>query len=87
MPEIGSLMEQIEKVYTMNKLKANEEVIYRQSWGIKKACGFVKRKGRRGEYTKDSWINLFGFFLDQKCHSIVDRKPLSQCNPVGKTKH
>ena len=62
MPEIGSLMEHIEKAYTMNKLKAIEEMIYRQAWGIKKGCGFVKRKGRRGEFTKDSWINLC-FFL------------------------
>lgn len=47
-------MHQLKLVYGYSNLTGiNEETIYRQAWGIKGACGLVKRKGRRHEFTKD----------------------------------
>lgn len=53
LPEIGPLQKQLNAFYEMNKLTVAPEHVLREAWGIKTACGFVKRKGRRGEVTKD----------------------------------
>lgn len=58
MPEIKPLQTQLKLFYEMNGLKPAEEQIYREAWGIKHACGLVKRKGRRGEPTRDTWLQI-----------------------------
>lgn len=56
LPEMKPLQSQLKAFYEMNGLKPAEEQIYREAWGIKHACGLVKRKGRRGEPTRDTWL-------------------------------
>ena len=57
LPEIKPLTVQLKKVYEMNGLSPTEEHLYRECWGIKSAAGFIKRKGRRGEIPRESWLN------------------------------
>ena len=57
LPEIRPLTVQLKKLYEMNGLSPSEEHLYRECWGIKSACGFVKRKGRRAEISRESWLN------------------------------
>lgn len=59
LPEVKPLTLQLKKVYEMNGLKATEEHLYRECWGIKSACSFIKRKGRRGEIPQESWLNQY----------------------------
>ena len=54
LPEIGSLQQQINLFYNLCNHTVSDEQAYREAWGIKQACGFIKRKGRRGEVTTDT---------------------------------
>eukprot|EP00435_Cladocopium_sp_Y103_P039801 s2451_g10.t1 len=45
LPEVKPLTLQLKKFYEINRMSASEEHLYRECWGIKAACGFVKRKG------------------------------------------
>lgn len=56
LPEVKPLNAQLLKFYEMNKLSVSDEQLLREAWGFKAACGFVKRKGRRGELTKEPWL-------------------------------
>lgn len=48
----------------MQNLACPEEQLYRESWGIKAACGLVKRKGQRKEVSKEPWYNnIAGIFF------------------------
>ena len=74
LPEIVPLMDQLKKVYNFNNLVVTEELTYRQAWGIKGACGLIKRKARRQEFTKDYVLLAycllqcpFQFFVMQPC--------------------
>ena len=58
LPEIGPLMVQIKKAYNLSNLETSEELIYRQAWAVKHGCGLVKRKGQRGELTRETLIYL-----------------------------
>ena len=58
LPEVPALQKQLKLLYAMRNLKASDEQVYRESWGIKAACGFVKRKGKRNEVTREACLNL-----------------------------
>ena len=53
LPEVAPLMTQLKLFYHMNGLAPSNETLYRDAWGLKGACGFIKRKGRRQELTKE----------------------------------
>ncbi|CAK9062716.1 unnamed protein product [Durusdinium trenchii] len=53
LPEVTPLMAQIANFYRMNGLQPADDQVYREAWGLKAACGLVKRKGRRHELSKD----------------------------------
>ena len=61
LPEVKPLTAQLKTFYEWNRLEPSEEHLYRECWGIKAACGFVKRKGRRGEIPKVPWPYVFEF--------------------------
>ena len=77
LPEIKPLMEALNKFYTMLGLQPANEHLYREAWGMKAACGLVKRKGRRQELTKETWLNLTLSTVElvwaQLLYSIVSR--------------
>ena len=56
LPEIKPLQHQLKVFYEMNGLKPSEEHLYREAWGIKQATGFIKRKGRREEIPRETWL-------------------------------
>ena len=56
LPEVKPLVGQLKKFFEMNKLTVPEEHLLREAWGFKAACGFIKRKGRREELTKDPFL-------------------------------
>lgn len=58
LPEVKPLMAQLKLFYEMNGLQPTEEGLYREAWGFKGAAGFVKRKGRRGELTKEPQLKF-----------------------------
>lgn len=76
MPEVKPLTQQLKKMYDMNGLKAAEEQLYRECWGIKQACGLVKRKGRRRELARDSWLKTNTFFWGDVHDKANQLKPL-----------
>lgn len=53
LPEVAPLMAQLKLFYHMNGLAPSNDTLYRDAWGLKGACGFIKRKGRRQELTKE----------------------------------
>lgn len=57
LPEIRPLQQQLKNLYEMNGLKPSEQHLYREAWGIKQATGFIKRKGRREEIPRETWLN------------------------------
>ena len=61
LPEVKPLTTQLKTFYEWNGLQPADEHVYRECWGIKAACGFVKRKGRRGEVPKVPWLNVLQF--------------------------
>ena len=56
LPDLPSLQAELKTLYQTNSLVHAEEVIYRESWGLKAALGLIKRKGRRWEITKELWL-------------------------------
>ena len=58
LPEVKPLVCQLKMFYELNKLTVPEEHLLREAWGFKAACGFIKRKGRREELTKDPWLKF-----------------------------
>jgi hypothetical protein len=56
LPEVKPLTDQLKKFYEMNGKAPTEEHLYRECWGIKSACSFVKRKGRRCEIPREAWL-------------------------------
>lgn len=50
-------MAQIANFYRMNGLQPADDQVYREAWGLKAACGLVKRKGRRHELSKEAWMH------------------------------
>lgn len=68
LPEVKPLTAQLKKFYGMNGLSPSEEHLYREVWGIKSAVGFVKRKGRRCEIPRETWLNQWlCIFLNESC--------------------
>jgi hypothetical protein len=57
LPEGAPLMAQLKLFYHMNGLAPSNDTLYRDAWGLKGACGFIKRKGRRQELTKEPYLN------------------------------
>lgn len=62
LPEVKPLLKNLSMFYNMNKLTVSDEHLLREAWGFKYACGFVKRKGRRGEITKDPRLQTISQF-------------------------
>ena len=59
----------------MNKLTVSEEHLLREAWGFKNACGFVKRKGRRGEITKDPRLQtVVSYLWNRSLHLCFQRQ-------------
>ena len=60
--EIEPLKIQIRQFYRTLLVEPNEDTIYRDAWGIRNSCNFVKLKARRREFSKDPVMRL-------KCYS------------------
>lgn len=73
LPEVMALQKQLKVIYAMHNLKAAEEQVYRESWGIKAACGFVKRKGKRSEVTREACLDRMAHVhtKDTRMHVLI----------------
>ena len=51
-PDIKPLTSEIFRLYGLLNMEVGQDQVYREAWGVRLACGLIKRQGQRKEVSK-----------------------------------
>ena len=74
-PDIKPLTSEIFRLYGLLNMEVGQDQVYREAWGVRLACGLIKRKGQRKEVSKAGIHSL----LARSCFFVILRTRFYYC--------